>query len=117
MANSAGDLRNPEGMKGTGQGVDLRTVGVSTPLRPVCVDKYPYGENNDGLWYSVLVARVTPNPAAGSGEIRLTEPAQATPVYPSWSPDGKSIAYNLTVPNGRRAYRQICLLHLGASVR
>jgi len=55
--------------KRTGQRVDLRTVGVSTRLRPVEVDRDPHGENNDGLWYSVLVARVTPEPAAGSDEI------------------------------------------------
>jgi len=55
--------------KRTGKPVDLRTVGVSTRLRPVRVDKDPHGENNDGKWYSVLVARVTPNPAPGSDEI------------------------------------------------
>jgi hypothetical protein len=55
--------------KDTGRPADLRTVGVSANLRPVTVDKDQDGENNDGLWYSVVVARVTPDPAAGSDQI------------------------------------------------
>jgi hypothetical protein len=55
--------------KRTGNAVDLRTVGVSADLRPVTVDKDADGENNDGLWYSVLVAQVTAEPDPGSDQI------------------------------------------------
>jgi len=53
----------------TGQHVNLRTVGVSTALRAVKVDKDPEGENSNGLWFSALVVKVVPNPKPGSDEI------------------------------------------------
>ena len=53
----------------TGEKVNLRTIGVSTKLKPVVVDKSGEGENLSGEWYSVLVVRVVPNPAPGSDEI------------------------------------------------
>jgi len=53
----------------TGEKVNLRTVGVSTKLKPVIVDHSGEGDNLSGEWYSVLVVRVVPNPAAGSDEI------------------------------------------------
>ncbi|MCX6223010.1 MAG: DUF3748 domain-containing protein [Bacteroidia bacterium] len=53
----------------TGEKVNLRTVGVSTKLKPVIVDHSGEGENLSGEWYSVLVVRVVPNPAPGSDEI------------------------------------------------
>jgi len=53
----------------TGEKVNLRTVGVSTKLKPVIVDHSGEGDNLSGEWYSVLVVRVVPNPVAGSDEI------------------------------------------------
>ncbi|MHC4474043.1 MAG: DUF3748 domain-containing protein [Planctomycetota bacterium] len=53
----------------TGEKVNLRTIGVSTPLRAVKVDKDNEGENNDGAWFSALVVKVVPNPKPGSDEI------------------------------------------------
>lgn len=53
----------------TGEKVNLRTIGVSTKLHPVNVDKNGEGENVSGEWYSVLVVRVVPNPVPGSDEI------------------------------------------------
>ena len=50
--------------------LDLRTVGVSAPLRPVTVDRDPEGENNDGEMFSVLVAKVVSHPRHGSDEIQ-----------------------------------------------
>ncbi|TFG49316.1 MAG: DUF3748 domain-containing protein, partial [Candidatus Brocadiia bacterium] len=52
-----------------GKKANMRTVGVSKNLRPVKVDKDAAGENNDGEWFSVLVAKVTSNPKPGSDEI------------------------------------------------
>jgi dipeptidyl aminopeptidase/acylaminoacyl peptidase len=55
----------------TGEKVNLRTVGVATfQDGPVLVDKAP--ENNDGLMFSAVVVRVTPNPRPGSDEIKKT---------------------------------------------
>lgn len=53
----------------TGRPVNLRTVGVMTPCRSVDVDTDPEGENHNGIWFSVLVARVVPYPQVGSDEI------------------------------------------------
>ncbi len=53
----------------TGITWNLRTVGVSTKLKPVTVDHSGEGENLSGEWYSVLVVRVVPNPVPGSDEI------------------------------------------------
>ncbi|MHC4336965.1 MAG: DUF3748 domain-containing protein [Planctomycetota bacterium] len=53
----------------TGERVNLRTIGVSTSLRPVEVDRDTEGENNDGIWFSALVVKVVPNPKPGSDEI------------------------------------------------
>jgi len=53
----------------TGKPMNLRTIGVSTQLSPVEVDKNGEGENVSGEWYSVLVVRVVPNPLPGSDEI------------------------------------------------
>ena len=53
----------------TGAKVNLRTIGVSTKLKPVIVDHSGEGENLSGEWYSVLVVRVVPNPIPGSDEI------------------------------------------------
>ena len=52
-----------------GRDLDLRTVGVAAELRPVKVDRDPAGENGDGAWFTVVVARVTPDPRPGSDEI------------------------------------------------
>ena len=60
-----GDLEKTTGKKD----LDLRTVGVSAPLRKVQVDKDVDGENNDGEMFSVLVVKVVPSPAPGSDEI------------------------------------------------
>lgn len=51
------------------RGHDLRTVGVATDLRPVKVDRDPDGENLNGAWFAVTIARVTPDPKPGSDEI------------------------------------------------
>jgi len=53
----------------TGEHWNLRTIGVSRPIKPVTVDRNPEGENNDGEWFSVLVVKVVPNPKPGSDEI------------------------------------------------
>jgi len=53
----------------SGKTLNLRTVGVSTRLKPVVVDKSGEGENISGEWYSVLVVRVVPNPVPGSDEV------------------------------------------------
>jgi hypothetical protein len=53
----------------TGERMNLRTIGVSTALRPVKVDHDGERENNDGIWFSALVVKVVPNPRAGSDEI------------------------------------------------
>jgi len=53
----------------TGQRVNLRTIGVSTALRPVKADQDSESENNDGIWFSALVVKVVPNPKPGSDEI------------------------------------------------
>lgn len=41
-------------------GNDLRTIGVTKLGTPVSVDMDPAGENQDGIGFSVLVAKVTP---------------------------------------------------------
>ncbi|WP_247236706.1 DUF3748 domain-containing protein [Telluribacter sp. SYSU D00476] len=53
----------------TGKKVNLRTIGVSRKLRPVQVEFDQAGENVPGIWYSVLVVRVVPEPEPGSDEI------------------------------------------------
>ena len=53
----------------SGEKLNLRTIGVSTQLHPVKVDKDGEGDNISGEWYSVLVVRVVPNPVPGSDEI------------------------------------------------
>ncbi len=53
----------------TGKKLNLRTIGVSKPLQEVKVDHDPGGENNDGIWYSVLLVKVIPDPVPGSDEI------------------------------------------------
>ena len=53
----------------TGEKVNLRTVGVSTRLRPVKVDKDAQGKNNDGIWFSALVVKVVPEPQAGTDQV------------------------------------------------
>jgi len=53
----------------TGEKVNLRTVGVSTGIRPVTVDKDAGGGNLDGQWFSVLVVKVVPNPKPGSDQV------------------------------------------------
>jgi len=55
--------------KRTGEPVNLRTIGVSTSLRPVKVDHDEERENNDGIWFSALVVKVVPHPKPGSDEI------------------------------------------------
>jgi len=55
--------------KRTGRKMDLRTIGVATSIRPVTVDKDGNGENNDGIWFSALVVKVTANPKPGSDQI------------------------------------------------
>jgi hypothetical protein len=49
--------------------VNLRTIGVSTAFKPVTVDRDDEGENNDGVWFSALLAKVVPHPTPGSDEI------------------------------------------------
>ena len=53
----------------TGEPWNLRTIGVSKPIGAVKVDHHPDDENIDGLWYSVLVVKVVPQPVPGSDEI------------------------------------------------
>ncbi|MCE1198585.1 MAG: DUF3748 domain-containing protein, partial [Marinilabiliales bacterium] len=53
----------------TGKKVNLRTIGVSTRLKPVNVDNNGDGENISSDWFSVLVVRVVPEPKPGSDEI------------------------------------------------
>jgi hypothetical protein len=49
---------------------DLRTVGVMVPVGPVNVSVDSAGENNNGEMFTVIVAKVTEDPAPGSNEIR-----------------------------------------------
>jgi len=53
----------------TGEHLNLRTIGVSKPIGEVKVDHANNDENADGIWFSVLVVRVVPNPTSGSDEI------------------------------------------------
>ena len=53
----------------TGIPWNLRTIGVSTEIKPVKVDRDSEGENIDGTWFTVLVVRVVPEPRPGSDEI------------------------------------------------
>jgi len=43
---------------------------------------------------------------------RMTPKREDTPLHPCWSHDGKTIAYNRIVPNGKKSYQQIFLLKL-----
>ena len=43
--------------KRTGQPMDLRTIGLAAEFKPVTVDHDAEGENNDGIWFSALVAK------------------------------------------------------------
>jgi len=65
--------------------VNLRTVGVMTQCRSVDVDADPEGENNNGIWFSVLVARVVPYPKEGSDESAVPS---ATPGWEKWLSKG-----------------------------
>ena len=60
-----GELEKKTGKKN----LDLRTVGVSAPIRAVKVDEDDEGENNGGEMFSVLVAKVVANAKPGSDEI------------------------------------------------
>ena len=51
----------------SGKKRNLRTIGVSKKIKGVTVDKNE--ENVSGEWFSVLVVKVLPEPAAGSDEI------------------------------------------------
>ncbi|MCF2500297.1 DUF3748 domain-containing protein [Dyadobacter chenhuakuii] len=51
----------------TEQKRNLRTIGVSTKIKPVNVNKNE--ENVSGEWFSALVVRVVPNPKPGSDQI------------------------------------------------
>lgn len=53
----------------TGEVRNLRTIGVSKQIKEVVVDLDKAGENISGLWWSVLVVNVVPNPTPGSDEI------------------------------------------------
>jgi hypothetical protein len=53
----------------TGIHWNLRTIGVSCPIKSVKVDPDSADENNDGTHFSVLVVKVVPNPVPGSDEI------------------------------------------------
>jgi hypothetical protein len=48
---------------------NLRTIGVARSIHPVKVDRDSEGENNNGIWFSVIVVKVVPNPIPGSDEI------------------------------------------------
>ena len=48
---------------------DLRNIGVSAPLGPVCVGK-SHPRNHDGDYFSVLVTQTTARPRPGSDDIR-----------------------------------------------
>jgi len=53
----------------TGKHINLRTIGVSRDLGPVDVDEDREGENVEGIWFSALVVRVTPEPKPGTDQI------------------------------------------------
>lgn len=56
--------------KKTGKKHDLRTIGVAKINGPeVNIIQDTDGENIQGAWYSVLLAKVVPDPAPGSDEI------------------------------------------------
>lgn len=48
---------------------DLRTIGVMAPLKKVSVQKNASGENNDGEYFTVVIAKVVDNPQPGSDDI------------------------------------------------
>ncbi len=48
---------------------DLRTIGVMAPIKKVSVVKDARGENNDGKYFSVVLAKVKEKPERGSDEI------------------------------------------------
>ena len=60
-----GDLERTSGKAN----LDLRTVGVSAPIRAVKVEADQAGENNSGEMFSVLVVKVVSEAAPGSDEI------------------------------------------------
>ena len=60
---------------------------------------------------SIFVCDVKPGSGFGRAR-RLTARTADTPMCPVYSHDGKMIAYNRVVPNGRRSYKQIFLLKL-----
>jgi len=49
--------------------INLRSIGVSVPGRPVHVKK-EHPRNHDGEYFTVLVTRTTANPSPGSDEIK-----------------------------------------------
>lgn len=48
---------------------DLRTIGVMAPVKKVRVEKDVFGENNNGKYFSVVLATVKEEPQWGSDEI------------------------------------------------
>lgn len=60
-----GDLEKTSGK----EKLDLRTVGVSAPIRAVKVEEDLAGENNSGEMFSVLVVKVVSEATPGSDEI------------------------------------------------
>ena len=53
----------------TGYPANLRTVGIMTGPNQVNCDNDSEDENNDGQWFSALVAKVVPFPAPGTNQI------------------------------------------------
>lgn len=48
---------------------DLRTIGVMAPIKKVRVEKDAFGENNNGKYFSVVLATVKEEPQHGSDDI------------------------------------------------
>jgi hypothetical protein len=58
---------------------------------------------------SIFICDVSEGPSFGEAR-RMTPRTKEPPICPVWSHDGKMIAYNRVVPNGRKLYKQIFLL-------
>jgi Tol biopolymer transport system component len=60
---------------------------------------------------SIFICDVREGASFGQAR-RVTARTQEPPICPVWSHNGKMIAYNRVVPNGRKTYKQIFLLNL-----
>lgn len=60
---------------------------------------------------SIYICDVRDGPSFGKAR-RMTPKTAEPPLCPAWSHDGKTIAFNRFIPNGKRLYKQVFLLKL-----